>query len=132
MTDYVAHSHVRLPESEWHGLADHLNAVSTRAEGLTKKLRLGSWGAALGLLHDLGKYFSEFQARVRGAPDAVDHSTAGAQLAVSAFGQLGRLIAYGIAGHHGGLPNGIADPRRLTQATRTTLLERLERRVPAF
>ena len=131
MPDFFAHSHSRLPESDWHKLAAHLNGVSKKAESFARKLGLLGWGATLGVLHDIGKYSSEFQGRVRGAPEPVDHSTAGVQLAASTFGLPGRLIAYGVAGHHGGLPNGVADPRRPQPPTRTALVERLERKVPA-
>ena len=39
----------------------------------------------------------------------VNHSTAGALLAISQFGLAGRIISYLIAGHHAGLPDWEAD-----------------------
>ncbi|MCX7888016.1 MAG: CRISPR-associated endonuclease Cas3'', partial [Verrucomicrobiae bacterium] len=62
-----------------------------------------------GLWHDLGKYSADFQAKLAGDANAhirVDHSTAGAQQAARQWRDAGRLIAYCIAGHHAGLPNG--------------------------
>jgi len=52
--------------------------------------------------HDVGKLSSGFQRRLRGGP-RVDHSTAGAQLALR--GQHPQA-AFAIAGHHSGLPDG--------------------------
>lgn len=62
-------------------------------------------GEVAGLLHDLGKYTQEFQQRLRGG-SRVDHATWGARVASERFGPLGKLLAYGIAGHHAGLANG--------------------------
>jgi len=73
-----------------------------------------------GLLHDLGKYTNEFQRRINGDLIRVDHATRGAMLAVERYGAVGRLLAYGIAGHHAGLANG-RDP-----GERSTLDERLK------
>ncbi|MCD8087409.1 MAG: CRISPR-associated helicase Cas3' [Oscillospiraceae bacterium] len=56
-----------------------------------------------GLLHDCGKASDAFQRRIRGSPERVDHSTAGAQELL----RLGQLeAAFAVAGHHGGLPDG--------------------------
>ena len=77
---YLAHSLDGRPEEEWHSLAGHLEATAAIAE----LNAAGVWGRAAGPLHDVGKYSAEFQARVRGAPERVDHSTAGAQIAVVA------------------------------------------------
>ncbi|MDA3057603.1 CRISPR-associated helicase Cas3' [Campylobacter sp. VBCF_05 NA6] len=62
-----------------------------------------------GLLHDLGKYQKDFQARINGKNIRVEHSICGAQCAREKYAQnpVGSLIAqYAIAGHHGGIPNG--------------------------
>ena len=53
-----------------------------------------------GQLHDVGKYSDAAQRRLRGSPEQVDHSTAGAFLAT----QGNNLpVAMSIAGHHSGL-----------------------------
>ncbi len=54
-----------------------------------------------GVLHDIGKYSSEFQKRLKGGR-VVDHSTAGAVVANSLKN---KPAAFAIMGHHGGIPN---------------------------
>ncbi|WP_279340982.1 CRISPR-associated endonuclease Cas3'' [Intestinimonas butyriciproducens] len=68
----------------------------------------GDFARMTALAHDLGKYSSAFQRRLRGDPGRVDHSTFGAQ-AVRTVG--GLIPAYCVAGHHGGLTDsgGTAD-----------------------
>jgi CRISPR-associated endonuclease/helicase Cas3 len=83
--------------------------VASLAEERAAKFGAASLGQVCGLLHDLGKYSNDFQARLSGAPARVDHSTAGARVAAERFAQEGRLIGYVIAGHHAGLANGTGD-----------------------
>ena len=79
------------------------------------------WTSAAALWHDLGKFSKEFQKRIRELSSSsesegnhsaqkVDHSTAGAKLACqnwkNSIMPWGEMLAYAIAGHHGGLPNG--------------------------
>ncbi|MCD6389685.1 MAG: CRISPR-associated helicase Cas3', partial [Desulfobulbaceae bacterium] len=66
----------------------------------------GDWGKAAGRLHDAGKAVAAFQRRLEGSSQRVDHSSFGARLAKENAGQLGLLLSYVIAGHHGGLPDG--------------------------
>lgn len=75
------------------------------------------WARVAGLWHDLGKYHPEFQryiasvtgydaeAHLEGAPGRVDHSTLGAVHALERMDEVGRILAYIIAGHHAGLPD---------------------------
>jgi len=81
-----------------------------------------------GLIHDLGKYGPDFQARLRDPTKRADHSTAGAVWAVKHLpGTWGRLLAHVVAGHHAGLkdnllgPDGRIDTKRalLTPVERT-------------
>lgn len=88
-------------------LSAHLLAVAHLAETFAARFGAVGWGRALGLLHDMGKASAKFQRRVRGEAVRVDHSTAGARHANAAWAGVGRLLAYGIAGHHSGLPDGV-------------------------
>ncbi|MFN2507318.1 MAG: CRISPR-associated endonuclease Cas3'', partial [Chthoniobacterales bacterium] len=73
------------------------------------------WGRAAGLWHDLGKFAPAWQRYLRSRSDLhrdevagkVDHSTAGAKHAANKGGFY-LLLAYAIAGHHAGLPDGEA------------------------
>jgi len=69
------------------------------------------WGYLTGLWHDLGKFSLEFQKYLSTASDThaseirgkIDHTTAGAQLAILRHKAFGHIIANAIAGHHSGL-----------------------------
>lgn len=66
-------------------------------------------GEVAGLLHDIGKMSTAFQGYIKGngALKGPDHASAGAREAVRLFGpQLGRILAYCVAGHHAGLADG--------------------------
>lgn len=119
MTDYIAHRH--------HTLEQHLLGVADKANIFAAKFSLAKQGELIGLLHDLGKYSSEFQAYIgsaiglinededdfvdaHGLKGKIDHSSAGAQLLwdeLSAKGDLEKIIAQVlalcIASHHSGL-----------------------------
>jgi CRISPR-associated endonuclease/helicase Cas3 len=98
-----------------HDLKEHLQGVADLAEKFATPMGLAKPARLLGLLHDIGKTSDAFQQRIAGKsgydPSAhishhVDHSTAGAKHLSANYSQLGILLAYCIAGHHGGLPNG--------------------------
>lgn len=58
------------------------------------------------MLHDIGKYSTAFQKRLEGSSERVDHTSAGAQESVKKYGDvMGRILAYLIVGHHGGIPD---------------------------
>lgn len=99
---YYAHS-TGDSAKPWQTLAEHLNQTSTLAANFASAFNAGEFGFTCGLLHDIGKYSSEFQQRLHGSKLRVDHSSAGAQLANSLYPLVGKLLAYCIAGHHGGL-----------------------------
>ena len=64
-------------------------------------------GILTGMTHDLGKYSSEFQNRLKNNGRKVDHSTAGA-VECCKLGQ--QYAAYAVLAHHSGLPdNGTWD-----------------------
>lgn len=103
---YWAHSAEGRPSDQWQLLADHLRGVSELAGDRAAKFNARDWGQAAGLLHDLGKYSSAFQARLTGDKARVDHARAGARLAAERWKIAGRLLAFTIAGHHAGIANG--------------------------
>lgn len=100
-----------------HGLADHLTAVAELAKQFAAGFGAADVAAVAGAWHDLGKFRPGFQKYVRSpkggeahiegrvADRDKTHSAAGALHAVERFGLPGRLLAYLVAGHHGGLPD---------------------------
>lgn len=103
---FYAHSVKGQDESCWQTLPDHLNQVGALAAEFAKPFGASALAETAGKLHDLGKYSSEFQARLRGG-SKVDHATWGAVVACERYGAIyGHVMAYGIAGHHAGLANG--------------------------
>ncbi|MBI4741630.1 MAG: CRISPR-associated helicase Cas3' [Betaproteobacteria bacterium] len=114
-------------------LSEHLLGVALLASGNAAKLDLALVGELLGILHDLGKYSTEFQSYLKSAVgllnqdededyvDAaqkkgkVDHSSAGAQLIWKELsgqgglaGLVGQILALCIASHHSGLIDCLA------------------------
>ncbi|HWR43614.1 CRISPR-associated helicase Cas3' [Sporomusa sp.] len=96
-----------LPKTDWQLLLDHLLIVAQLAEARAAKFGAGKLGRVVGLAHDLGKYSDEFQQRLERKSAKVDHATAGAKEVDERYGPVvGRALAYAVAGHHGGLPDG--------------------------
>jgi len=124
MPTFYAHSTKSIDRSDWQGLAEHLNAVSQLAAQCATFFSAGPLAEVAGLFHDLGKYTQEFQQRLSGDYGRVDHSTWGARIVCEQYGPLGKLLAYGIAGHHAGLANG------RDAGTRTSLADRLRVALP--
>lgn len=91
-------------------IVTHLREVSEMAGEFARPFGAESWASAVGMAHDVGKYSQEFQNRIMRNGHRVDHSTAGASLLYEAASYAGtcadRLLAYCVAGHHGGLPDG--------------------------
>ena len=106
---YYAHSTEKIDKSDWQRLKDHLTNVATLSQDFANDFNAGDLAWTSGLLHDLGKYSTEFQRRLEGEKIHVDHSTAGTIEATRLFkdkqSAAGLLFAYIIAGHHGGLLN---------------------------
>lgn len=120
--EYYAHSLEGRPLIEWQLLEDHLNNVSKIAADTASCFGAQQWAALAGALHDLGKGTKSWQAFLRQANDIVDefssyyeghpsHAGVGAQWLFGNSREAGKLLAYCVAGHHGGLPdwNGSAN-----------------------
>lgn len=109
--EYFAHSGRHDDQSDWQRLDDHARCVARLAAEFAAPMGMERAAHLAGLLHDLGKYSPAFQARLAGANTSVDHSTAGAALVVELAAKpsddwlMAQLIAYGILGHHAGLPD---------------------------
>lgn len=115
-------AHVRkYDDGSWappHKLLDHLEETARLAEMNASKFNSGLWGRALGFAHDAGKgrllwqnYLEvksgyDEEAHLEGKRGKIPHAIHGAELVERLFGkQIGRLLAYCIAGHHAGLPD---------------------------
>lgn len=122
LSNFYAHSAPSMDESGWQTLQNHLAAVGGLAALKASHFNSADLAEIAGLLHDLGKYCEEFQARLRGSHRKVDHATWGARIAKEKYPQLWPLLAYAIAGHHAGLADGM--PSDKPQAI-TPLSERL-------
>ena len=120
---YFAHSLENKPTDKWHLLDEHLTDTAKLARSFADAFGSGEWAYLAGLWHDLGKYSNEFQERLNGGK-RVDHATASAQHAFKCLNeQKGKIVAYTIAGHHSGLPDGKSNDE-------SCLTKRLKRKVP--
>ena len=112
MTTYYAHSAQDefgnlLPYEHWQTLQSHSVNVGEMAAEFARVFGVQEIACQTGRLHDLGKYSLPFQKRLEGEIEFVDHSTAGAKIAIERWGDvIGKLMAFCIAGHHAGLANG--------------------------
>ncbi len=105
---FYAHTKDGADESEWQPLIEHLTRVADYAADFGRDANLAELARAAGMIHDLGKYSKEFQARLRGSKIKVDHATAGAKELTQTFKgtpqeAFALLLAYCVSGHHTGL-----------------------------
>ncbi|HZJ76629.1 MAG TPA: CRISPR-associated helicase Cas3' [Oscillospiraceae bacterium] len=120
---YIAHT--REIDLRVQGIKEHLENTADRAKQFGDSFDNGEYAYACGLMHDIGKYSNEFQHKIKNNSNSrVDHSTAGAIEANKRVNLFGKLMAYCIAGHHGGLPDG---GNKSDTAIETTLNGRLKR-----
>ena len=80
---FYAHSDTSEDREHWHRLSEHLHGTGLRAAGFLAAVGGADISKVAGLLHDLGKYTREFQARLSGGHRRVNHSTAGAKTLTS-------------------------------------------------
>lgn len=124
---------VRDPDGQWRfqALEEHLFNVAGRADASARSFGSGEIASLAGLWHDLGKYSPDFQrylldvndiasdredASIEGMGRRVDHSSAGALLALERLGPTGRILAQLIAAHHHGLYDSEVLVQRLAHA----------------
>jgi CRISPR-associated endonuclease/helicase Cas3 len=107
---YFAHTNDQ-DQSHWQSIKDHLLNTGQLALELGGDPRIANFAYIAALLHDIGKYSQAFQSKLNGAKIKVDHSTAGAYEVRNLFNRniteqsMATILAYCIAGHHGGLPD---------------------------
>lgn len=111
---YYAHSLRNKPITTWQLLSNHAEAVSQLCSIFSQSFNSECFGKLLGLLHDLGKARSSFQAYLKKCNGIDDvnydigdhsHSSAGACWLNEKIKQFGPWLAYCVAGHHAGLPD---------------------------
>lgn len=118
---YYAHSKEGEPPEKWQSLEEHLENVSKMAAKFASAFGAEEWGSIAGNYHDLGKGTPPWQAYLRRANEIIDefaafyeghpsHAAAGAQWLYKHSKDTGKLLAYCVAGHHGGLPDWNGSP----------------------
>lgn len=119
--EIYAHTLDGRPSCEWeplYGPGSHAERVERCLMSFSSPFspeelatQMASYVSLLGLVHDMGKASTDFQQYLRDSAAGVtatyvDHKKAGAKWAVENCGQMGKLMAYALHGHHSGLPNG--------------------------
>ncbi len=123
--EFIAHVK-KNPDDSWaepHYLDNHLNSVAKKAGEFAAEFGNQDWGELYGYWHDLGKFLPAWQkyirresgydvnAHIEGSNNRPNHRTAGAVFAFDSLNEhvVARLAAYGIGGHHAGLPDWYPD-----------------------
>jgi CRISPR-associated endonuclease/helicase Cas3 len=102
---YLAHTRENDPKTQ--NIKEHLENTANKSKDFANSFSNGDYAYICGILHDIGKYSTEFQNKINNnSNNRVDHSTAGAIEINKTIPMFGKLLAYCIAGHHGGLPDG--------------------------
>ena len=113
---FYAHSLPNKPVDDWQPLDDHLENVAHIAGRFAESFNATEWASILGKMHDLGKGTLPWQAYLRHANNITDefakyedghptHALNGAKFMYQHSKEIGKLLSYCVAGHHGGLPN---------------------------
>lgn len=91
----------------WQKLREHLENVAELCAGFAAAFDSAEVGRLIGWAHDLGKSDRRFQAYLLGKGSGCPHALMGAKWLDLNIRAVGRLLAYTVAGHHAGLPDGI-------------------------
>jgi CRISPR-associated endonuclease Cas3-HD len=106
----------------------HARGVAELAAQYAAQFGAKRQGYLAGLIHDAGKCAPAVQAHLHGDPAKVEHSSAGAELLWSLPCDAAPLIAYCVAGHHTGLPDGGVSSDTEASPTLTGKLKRQKKR----
>ena len=99
-TEYYAHIS---EDGRYETIDEHLCETAKLAAEFALDFESSSIAYLTAKAHDIGKFSLAFQRRLKGAPERVDHSTAGAWECA----KINNLAAaYVVAAHHTGLPDG--------------------------
>ncbi len=125
-------AHKREDDKEEQSLKDHLEGTAIKAQEFGNSFNNSKYAYVCGMLHDIGKYSERFQKKIKeNLSIRVDHSTAGAIEATKSMGLLGKLLAYCVAGHHGGIPDGGSRSDTVDDSTLSGRLKR-EMQLPVY
>ena len=128
-------AHVRQDDKgQWHihHLKEHLVETAKLSAEFASPFGMEKAAFVLGLLHDLGKYKSAFQERIKGKsgydPEAhvthVDHATAGGIYSnQKLMNHIGEVLAWPILSHHTGLQDKVDLDRRLAEKEHLVQIE---------
>lgn len=122
------YAHSANKENKRQPLDRHCTNVALKASEFAKSFDSEAWAYNIGLLHDLGKASTAFQNYLKSASNEdsdedgayiskTNHSGAGAVCAVNEYkemGDIGKILAYCIAGHHAGLADYNGGPSSLS------------------
>lgn len=120
------YAHISEDKLRFQTVLEHLKGTANLASKFADSFNAQPQAYLAGILHDIGKYSKAFQRRLNGSSEKVDHSTAGAK---EAFTLRQPEIAFAIAGHHAGLPDGGS---KFDTAENSTLLGRMKKNIESY
>lgn len=120
------YAHISEDRLRFQTVLEHLEGTADLASKFAASFNAQSKAYLAGMLHDIGKYSKAFQRRLEGSSEKVDHSTAGAK---EAFAMHQPEVAFTIAGHHAGLPDGGC---KFDTAENSTLLGRMKKNIEPY
>ena len=125
MNEFVFPAHIRYDGDRpvVQTVMEHLRGAEELAVSFAKPFHAEKDASLAALSHDIGKFSADFRTHIL-YPERkmhVDHSTAGAQATCDNL-----PVAFAVAGHHGGLPDG--GNKRTATGDDSTLYGRLKRK----